>query len=459
MNSTRPSKTILVLGIAAAGFFLTPTLSHAKNTPEAIAILTAAGSSNPKTDQLSSLSDSALITATQSVVASPGKLKVGNIIGEALKAGGDSAAFGDQLAAAFPTVSDTDLGLAALRASTGAGANPAFIPDFSETYLTASTVAGVAKVAKKSSTAVGALYGGQSQNADPTTTAQAGIGAYPSAVQQIAQFAGAEAPDAGDFAEDVATTKTLVKVAVGTSTGQPQAAGDVVSTLAANPTLASTVQKSAVSLASGVSKVSDLEQVQKVADTLGSIVTKGQVNGVAKGLAKGIAGRASTTSGQNANLNKGDEFGEVAAYYIGSLVTNPALASNFTSAANAKKAAALIVGAAKSLFKSAKVSKKLGYATPTELQSLLMTKDGFFGASVAFTLKQLGAASLIDANVLLAINDALKTKAKTIVGKTNAATFTTQVNNGIAGTVASGYEDGSLAPDAITDPETDIRNG
>lgn len=455
--STKPSKSIFVVGIAAAGIFLSPAASQAANTPEAAAILAAAGKDPKRGNLRIDLTDGELIAATVQVASNPGKLKVGNILGEALKSG-EGSNFGNDLATHFAvgSLDTTDIGLAALRASTGLGANAAFVPDFSETYLTTNVDAGAAaKVAKKSAIAIGAIYGGQAQNdvtdAEVKTTALAGINAFPSAVQAIARYVVPESSDAGDFAVSISTTKNVLKVAVGSATGAPGEAGDIVDSVINDPTVGAVARKNAPKIAKNVSAVASIEQVQVISDVLGRVVTKGQLNATAKGLALAVANRVKPQGdgGPTRIENRADEIGEIAAYFLNGIIAhNPSLTSSFS---NPKTAAGLIVNIAKNIFKASKLTKKNGFVNAKELQNQLLALGGNFASSIGYTLKKL--------NVSQDVITAIVAKAKTIVGKSNATTFTTQLNAGFSDTTGAGnFEDGTAAG-SVVDPETDTRNG
>lgn len=474
MKYALPRTTFLAIGIAAAGLLITPSVSVAKDTRELAALKTALGAVDIVTADPTVLANAVI----QAFTDNP-RLKLGNIAGEALKYNTQDP--GDELANRIIQevieVADRNrvVADAAVRASTQVGANPTNIPDFASFFVAAPADAQtIARLALRSNTAIGAIYGGRALDvntvAEWVTLANLGLQDTKTkkAAQQIAQFVGDAVQtdtDAANFATGVAgaNTKLVQKVAVGVTTSNPTAAGAIISGLLGATVTKEPTVKIAPKIAKAVGLVADVEQVQVMASSLAGAITSKQAVSTVKALVQGISGRdpKATVNGQGAlsTINKSDEIGEVIAYFVASLAKNNAAFDAILS--DDKKGATLIFNIAKAVFQGAKVRTIRSIAQKSDaLQLGLLAKPGNFGASLAFTLTQLVASGDIAQSLVVEFARKIDSKAvNAIGGAKNAAAIQAQFDAGFDPNAAGqGYEDGT-AVGSVIDPETDIRNG
>lgn len=478
MKNALPRTTFLAIGIAAAGLLITPSASFAKDTKELAALKTALSALGGGTDIVTAnagLLAQAVIDAKTANAA----LKLGNIAGEALKYNTNDP--GDEIAAKVlaaviaPADRQVVVADAAVRATTQAGANPTNVPDFSSFFVdTNADAQTIAKRAAKSSTAIGAIFGGRALDlatvGDWVVVGNLGIQdpKLKKAAQQIAQFVGDAVPgdtEAAQFATalSAANTTQIQKIAVGVTTSNPTAAGGIIAGLLGNATTTQGTVKIAPKIAKAVGVVADVEQVQVMASSFGAFVSSKQAVSVVKALVQGISTRnpKSPVNGAGAlsTINKSDEIGEVVAYFVAALAHSNA---NFDAIlADAKKGPALIFSIAKAVFQGAKVKAiKTAGQKSDALQQGLLAKAGNFGASLAFTLKQLVVAGDLTQDVVNAFAAKIDSKSvNSIGGAKNAAAIQAQFDAGFAADAATkGFEDGT-AVGSVIDPETDIRNG
>jgi hypothetical protein len=468
----RTSFTFLAIGIAAAGFFATP--SAFAGAKEAAAIQTALDAIAPPGDTIQTATAANLSTATLAAIDDPAnkKLSPTSIAGEALRGAGDDnfgTVFGSAAFASGSTrISDKPkfAGGAAVSASTGKTANPTLVPDFAAQFAATNDEAQtIANFAKKSTTAIGAVLGGRAQEvsaAERINLANTALVTKQTkkAAQQIAQYVSdpsANDTEAALFAVTVAVANKsfIQKVAVGTTISNPDAADLIIDGLFVSSASADAL-KIAPKLAKGVGVVADIEQIQLMAISFGGKVSSKQANSTAKALIQGISARdpksAANGPGELSLVNKADEVGEVAAYFLAALERdNTAVQGTFT---NAKSAANLVFKLVKTMFKAAKIKTIKGTQTSKDLQNQLLALQGNFAASIGFTLANMG----LDPAVLQAITDKLNKSAKSIAGGANATTLQAQFTAGFTGTPANGFESGVDLGNMI-DPETDFRNG
>lgn len=397
------------------------------------------------------------------------------IAGEALKgAGAGAVGIGTQLATAvlanlnntngtFPKILSnvqSFTGNAAEIAATGTAkndfaANPTNIPDFAAVIITRVGVAPanynteallIAGFATKSTTAIGAILGGRTLNADLDTAqeridlAKQGIAdkKLTKASQQIAEYVGADGVDdaeAAAFALAVVkgnnnagstkdnNTKFIVQIATGTSTSTPSAAAGVVNALfdgitgttpltvptaSISPFFTATV-KNSTKLASNVSFVADAEQVQGIAVTLGARIgltnqepgstkvkvvgiAQSKVSAIAKALVLGLTTRPTirttdptpdaTQMVRNSRANRVDEIGEIGAYMLNAIKGLPVF--QVDSKANRKDAPSLVISLLKTIITgSKKVFSDAAFAINGGNAKEAVVKDAVFQAGVA----------------------------------------------------------------------------
>jgi hypothetical protein len=476
MKSALPRTTFLAIGIAAASLFTTPLAFGGQK--EIDAINQALAAQTPPGGSIETATEAALTAAVLTAIDDPAnkKLSPTTLAGEALKGAGDpdfGGFFGVQAAASnSPRITDKNkfAAGAAVSASTGKTADATQVPAFASAFFSTNDAAQqVARLATKSNTAIGAILGGRSlevtTEAERINLANTALqdGKTAKAAQQIAQFVSAPSDvddnEAAAFATAVAVAnkKYLQKVAVGTTTSNPNSAGRTIELLI-DSSISADVIKKAPALAKSVGLVADIEQVQLMAVELGKVVTAKTINSTAKALIQAISGRAPASTGNDRMVNKADEVGEVAAYYLAALKDNPLAASKFASA---KAAANFAFALAKTMFKAAKVKNIKGTQVPTALQAELLVKDGNFGASLALTFKDLGLAQDIIDAIEAKLTDPKSLKA--IAGKTFAADLGAAFQAGFdadPNVTTHGFENGTdFTVSMIDAPETDIRNG
>jgi hypothetical protein len=472
MKSTLPRTSLLAIGLAAAGYFASP--SAFAGPKEIAAIQAALDAILPPGDTIQTATAQNLSDATIAAINNS-TLSVTVLAGEALK-GTTASNFGDVFGNAtftgsIPRITDKNkfAAGAAVSASTGKTANATQVPTFASHFVTSNeTAIALARLATKSNTAIGAILGGRGLQITDETL-RLGLGnaglqdkKLKKAAQQIAQFVGDTVPNdtaAANFATGLASTSPnfLQKVAVGVTTSNPDAADRILDTMLLGTVTQPIVKKLAPKLAKLVGQVADIEQVQLMAITLGGVVTTKQANSTAQGLIKAISLRNPKSPvngpGELSLVNKADEVGEVAAYFLAALKANAAFSTTFSTP---KSAASLVFKIVKTMFKSAKNKTiKSISQTSKDLQNQLLVLGGNFASSIGLTLSKLN----LPQDVLDAIKAKLASGAKAIAGAANAATLVTQFNNGFSNTPPSGngFEDGTDLSNMI-DPETDFRN-
>ena len=194
----------------------------------------------------------------------------------------------------------------------------------------------IASKIKTVTSAVGAIIGGEALNLNTDLSklllANQAIKtkALTKAAQSISQYVGATVADSAQFAESLSdqNVKSVLKIVPGVVAGDPTNAGVIVGDIVNDPSLSSVLKKAA-SLASSVAKVADIEQVEEVGQKIGAKIGTGaiaisQVNAIVKGLVAGIVSKPTTPTGENRAVNKGDEIGEVGAYFTNAIAANPA---------------------------------------------------------------------------------------------------------------------------------------
>jgi hypothetical protein len=473
MSTAILRKSILALGITSVGLFMAPTTAQAgqKEVNALIAALNGATLENATASQLAA----AVVSA---INANP-NLKPGVIAGEALKGPNADGALIADSASGITSVSaalDRFIGDAAVTAATkttktGLAANGAQVPDFAGELITTDEGAqAAASRATKSKTAVGLIIQGHAANlasdAAKLSLANSSI-ALPKlkpAVKDIARGASVDVADPGAFATGITVAATggqVTNVAVGVTAQNPTFANDIVSDLVTNATTGTVAKKNAAKIAKNAGLVADLEQLQLMSVTLGGQVTTKQVNSVGKALVKAVSGRPTATTGVNRDVNKADELGEIAAYYLAAVLQNPALQPTLI-ATNPKNAVNVVFNLAKTLFQAAKVSvKNGGYATSNALQTLMATGNSDFAGSFALTLNALNQQNVISTTLLDAIQAKLTTSKslRAIGGKTFEPSLLAGFNAGFDANPATEtrFEDGTTGN--VIDPETDTRNG
>jgi hypothetical protein len=193
----------------------------------------------------------------------------------------------------------------------------------------------------------------------------------------------------------------------------------------------------AITAATTAASTTGIEDIVGIARTQGSAIgsnsiklTTANVNALASGLAAAIAGKTGADP-VNSIVNKVDEVGETAAFLTAGLLTNKKMK-------NLKTAKSIMIG----LLKSA-----LGSSIAISTQAVTDV-----AGSVALTLHNAPVLDKIEAKLAKGL-----AKAANKIAGANASVFTTGLNAGFAGSLA--FEDGNLSTLAVTDPETDLRNG
>jgi hypothetical protein len=477
MKYALPRTTLLAIGIAAAGLFALPTATYAKDTKELTALKAALQTLTGSSDVVNATANNLAAAVTKASTDNP-KLRIGNIAGEALKYNindpGDEVAGSIITAVTDPTARNKEAANASVRSTTGVSANGTNVPLFASQFVSSDSEAiTLARLATKSSIAIGAIIGGQALDyaSNPSDAAEAalaiaamGDSKLKKATQQIAQYTSVFVTNSGAFANALATTsKIALKVGTGVAAGNPQEADQIINAMLAGPQ-AATVVKTAQKFAKSVGLVADVEQVAFIARTLGGVISSKQVNSTAKALSLAISKRTTLNgTGDNNIGNKAEEYGEIIGTFIDAIEENPLIGPTFDIP---KKAATLVFNVAKTMFKAAKVKTiKSISQTSKDLQNALVAKPGNFAASLAFTLRQMNAAGDISNEVFQAIVAKLTSKSvNAIGGKPFAAAILDGLNKGFAGDGVvigdpnqTGYEDGqNIGP--VLDPETDTRN-
>ena len=478
MKSNSLSRSVLILGLAFTSLLAMPEQAQAaKNEILAIANKLPGGATTDvetaKT-RIGAANTADLSAATIAAIGDAANIKLNPAIiaGEALKGAGSSAAgIGTKLATdvlanlnntngTFPKILSnvqSFTGDAAEIAATGTAkndfaANPTYIPDFAAVIITRASVAPasynteallIAQFATKSTTAIGAILGGRTLNADLDTAqeridlAKQGLAdkKLTKASQQIAQYVGDDVvndTEAASFALAVVkgnnnaastkdnNTKYIVQIATGTSTSNPAAGSGVVNALfdgvtanlnvatsAISPFFSATV-KNSTKLASSVSVVADAEQVQGIAVSLGTRIgltnqepgstkvkvvgiAQSEVSALANALVLGLTNRptirttdptpTATQMVRNSRANRTDEIGEIGAYLLNAIKGLPVF--QVDSKANRTNAPKLVIGLLKTLItSSAKVWSDAQFALTGNAKKSIV-KDAVFQAGVA----------------------------------------------------------------------------
>ena len=407
-----------------------------------------------------------LAAAVVTVINGNALFKPGVVAGEALKGAGSNAPdAGGKIATAtlpLPIVAADKIKFAAAAVKTtgtGTGTNVAQVPSFVQLIVdTDADAFAIATKVKAVTSGVGATIGGRALD---LTTDAAKLALADAALknsnlvasaQSISQFVGVTVADSDQFAHDlsVANVKQTLKIAPGVTAADPTNAGVIVTSIVNEPLLV-TVLKKAASLAKGVSKVADIEEVVHVGQAIGAKIGSGavpisQVNAIVKALVQGINAKPFAASGSNRLDNHADEIGEIGAYFVNAISTNSAFTG--TSAAAGKKAGKLVVNLLKTIVKTSK--SKLA---PT-LQGL---EAPDVSGSVALTIKSLNLNTTMAAAIKAALTNS-KT-AKKIGGAALAPSIAAAILEvyNAAGDVTK-YENGTIPAGAVNDPETDIRN-
>lgn len=475
------------------------------------------------------------------ILKSSDKSDFGTVFGQAINADQANLSFIFATSAAKAKF----IGTSAANAATGSGAFAEWIDDFA--YELASTNAdayAAAKSASKSKTAIGLVVASQTLNGRNNTdalrldlaqrallgskvtlggTGLSGQGLTASA-QEIARYVGdsVSAVTIAQFTRDLVATsvtvgtktqqpflKVIPLIVTGAATSNSASAATIVNSVfdynsnqtipTISPVFASAV-KSADKIAAGVSLVSDAEQVQEVATTLGTRVGltnttlgKAKVIGIpqtkiasiVKGLVLGLTNRPTTATNVSGDTraNRLDEIGEVGAYFINAIKNLPDfqgkdMAGNALTGkplvAAQKKAAGLVTTLIKAIVaNSAKVHVSAAQGEVIKPDKKGINKAPLFQAavaddaagSVAQTIRSIGTAGfgsgVFDAIKAALLNPKVGT---TIAGKTNAVAVNAALNTAFNDTALANsiYEDGTIAANAIegtlNHPETDKRN-
>ncbi len=482
---------------------------------EAKALAQAAGLGT-NTALLSSLSSSELLTAFQTVIATPKystAKEVAIVAGEALKAAGPSATnAGTVFATAitnpansttFAAITPNLSGFAALAAKTsgtGKGANELQIPDLTAglfASLGAGSDAAVmsAAIASKSKQGAGAILGGGAiidgtdQKATDLANGALLVKTLAGSAQYIAQYIAAEVNDSAAFAVNVAQGsdplkfKFAISVAVGAAAGDSTNAGNILHSLLGekillpngtlgDPTVTSVqagliqkLDKSITSVAKSMSAVADIEEVQKMGNAIGQQIASGAVklsvaNGIAKTLVSAVMNKPEidvfgNVINRNGDSNKADEIAEVAAYLVSGFLGSPDLNVKLIGTAKKDATAAKDLLAIITTAVKVKPNKKIGGPLPD-------TFAADVAGSVALTVLNAPTGTGLG-QIPQEIKDAFKALMqdpntakkidKNVIGTIQSVIA--GVYNGDAGTIHS-LEDGNSVAGAVSDPETDL---
>jgi hypothetical protein len=414
------------------------------------------------------------------------KLKPYIIAGEALRLAGSSAPdVGQKIAAIAPqlpgfanfntSVDNQTLfaGQAAKTAGTGKALNVTNVPQFvaalrqggtTPTLITDNEAIAIAKIAKASKVAVGAVLQGQATNNNDAgdvallISAVSKAGGLSAAAQDAARgvsIATSNSPDLAEKAINGSATNLSIKLVAGAVGGKPQEAGAIVDRVL-NLNGAATfgpgeaaARKGVASLAKAVGATADIEEIRRVAtvivagDTLSKI---SQVTSITKTLAKAIMAKPLTATGPQSSINKKDELGELGAYVIGALITNGRFNGEL---ANVKKTGSYILGIIKGIAAAkAKVVKKVPQGPSAE------SVAADVASSVAYTIEN----SALSTALKQTIKAYLLANSSKIAGKTAGPTVLAALNfaYGTDPTRIVKLENGLI--DLANDPETDTRN-
>jgi len=430
-----------------------------------------------------------LVTAFGLAVTANPALKPGIMAGEILRLA--TADVGGPLASAITggslnalkTVVATD---AIRTAGTGRAPKVVNVPDFSAIIApTSAESITLAKLVKSSRSGQGATLGGfastLADDAAKQLFANASVfsdKAFAGAATDIANYIGATTTSGAAFATAVAGAPLNVKLAesivVGTVAGKPLEAGAIAiaaKTIVVRPPAGAKpatflLASRATTLARSISAVADIEQIQKVGETLASVITLSRTGAIVTTLAKAIVAKTPfsiLTQDQTAltsrNDNKIDELGELAAYMLNELSKK----ADFQKT-DGKLASKAVFAMVTSILKATKLKIKTGQ-TPGPGPGLVAR---YVLGSVALTLEALNAAGgLSAAAALVVVNDLknpIKNKALAKLGLITQSDFNIAVNAGSSEftTPTGRFENGTVALGtnglALTDPETNSRN-
>ncbi len=431
----------------------------------------------------------------------PKKLNPGTIAGEALK-GATTADAGTVIGAAlagvtFPvtfgtkTLTKDQYSTAAIKATaSGKGATVAQVPGYTQALYTPAQAVELAKLVKGTKKAPGAvLQGGASNINDADSAVETAAKAtylngavslkeFASAIQDISRGV-AVTVDAGFsvlFTNTVVTAnagdKNVPKVITGIVEGKPTDAGAITDAALNGKAADSVIGKAVIGLSKTIGAVADIEQIQKVGEAMAkrSIVEAGAKITTAKtiitNLAKAIGAKpfASLIGGKGSdpllatadatlvkNSEKADELGELAAYFINALLPSTQFAALKDDAARAK----LIADLTKAVVTNGKLADKATKPTTADKDAYTKLLGVYVAGSVALTI----GASSVTPELKTAVKAALDKIAKGLAGKGNDQLVLDAIADAIDGTVAGNrFENGTIALNPLTDPETNTKN-
>lgn len=466
----RPARPKSLMRSAAVAFFATVTFAVTSTSAFAganelkalnayLATLPPAGQVNAGNATSAALADAVIFYSTNVATNNPKKYSPAIIAGEALKASQntdlgdvigqkvkDTIVFPLNYGAAKAIDKATFATLTIKTAATGKGLTVAETPDFTAKLTLTDTEAKlVAAGVKASKVAVTAVLKGQSSNiatlagkeafATNVLTDKTLTTVIKEATAGVASTVAAA--DAGAFTTFVLTNsdplivKNVLKVIPGIATGIPTEAGRILENAFNIPAFASQnakspIVKGAATLAKDLSAIADIEQIevigQRIANQISTSVpgAPGKPNvpnlklstatAIVTTLAKAIAAKPYADTGANSLVNKADELGELAAYFIGALKDSPEFLATKTTgtttvAVNASKAVLAIY---KAVFTGAKLTpgKAGGFPTATQISGYYADLAEYVSGSIALTIKSL-AANGLNANIVTALQQAL----------------------------------------------------
>lgn len=355
------------------------------------------------------------------------------------------------------------LGLAAKTAGTGRAPNVAQVAGFSAGIVQTDQEAITAALAARSSkSALAAVLAGRAS--ELTSDAERiALGNLALGNRNLTLSARSVAEGIGDFASDpsafalataTANSKLASKIVTGVTVSNPTSAGAIfdAAVINTNPALQS-LRKGIASLVKSVGAVASIEEVEKVAysvglqiRTTGSPVKLSSASAIGKSLAKAIISKPLGTgfpTDPNRAENKRDELGEVAAYLLGGIIGWPQLTAN-----NAAKTVLSLIKAVVSGSKS----KKTGTPSLSEVAADI-------AGSVAFTVAQSSLDAAIKASIEALLLDTKMKNAASIAGGANKMVVFSAMQDAFTGVNTGRFEDGTnVGNGSISDPVTDIRN-
>ncbi len=498
-----PSSQNVAVALLASGAILTGSISAHAGTKEVSALAKAAGVSSK---QLNTVSTTNLIAAIKTVVSSSAFSSAKEqaiVVGEALKAAGAADA-GEAIAndihsgslKTIITVTDAFVESAAKTAGTGGTANVLQIPAFAATlypstgngaadnthFVTLATNAGSPLGAAALLGARASEFTGDATSASVTLAGDAlVVKKLATDSLNIARFISAEIADTSstsDFATGMANSapKSTVAIAEGVATGDPTNAGNIAAAIFGEQILTSAgtyvspspafavigsvvtvADKAALTLAKGLAKVADIEEIQKIGHAVGLQMQSGGVKltvavPLEKALVSAIIAKPLVGDIAALNNNKADEIAETVAYLTSGLVSGTDLTKYIGTAAKNKAGAAYLISIAKAAM-SVIPSKK------TQLQQSTYAADVV--GSLYWTLEQADVAGTLPDEIYRAFVTAITTAStqKSISSKNAAtiATIVTQIHSGLSNdqTLTLKLENGYDPAGAVSDPETD----